>query len=124
MAVNNFFLKLGSGSGAPAPSDLAVAGVVVLLALIAFVAVLTLYRDAGKGKGGARGTAFVKEGGKSVRRSTRERKSIAPVEIEPKVRGLGSICAWVRSGGRSLQGCEAKISARIRATTAAYSCRI
>lgn len=76
----------------PETPDLAVAGLVVLLALIAFVAVLYLNRDAAGSKK-ARGTVFTNEGGKSVRRSTRARKSVLPDEVvlstpiaAPKVR--------------------------------------
>jgi hypothetical protein len=76
----------------PETHDLAVAGLVVTLALIAFVAVLWLNRDAGKGakKGGdAAGTLFTTEGGKLVRRSMRARKPAASDEAllaTPKVR--------------------------------------
>jgi hypothetical protein len=80
----------------PETHDLAVAGLVVTLALIAFVATLWLSRDAAKGganKGGdARGTLFTTEGGKLVRRSMRARKTAggdeAP-EATPKVFGGG-----------------------------------
>ena len=79
--------------------DLAVAGIVVLLALVAFIAVLWLNRDAGKqagaGKRGgekeAAGTVYVaNEDGKQVRRSTRGRNPEALLatpapKAEPKV---------------------------------------
>jgi len=63
----------------PETPDLAVAGLVVVLALVAFVAVLWLNRDEASkgGKGNAAGTVFTSEGGKQVRRSTRSRKSVA-----------------------------------------------
>lgn len=85
---------------AVATQDLAVAGLVVSLALVAFIAVLWLNRDSSgkKGKDGgaqggeAAGTLFTEEGGKLVRRSTRTRKSVvaeeallaSPVKVEPK----------------------------------------
>jgi hypothetical protein len=65
--------------------DLAVAGLVVALALVAFIAVLWLNRDAAKqskagaeqaaaGAAAAQGTVFAVENGKVVRRSSRARK--------------------------------------------------
>ena len=75
---------------APSMPDIAVAGFVVTLALVAFIAVLWLNREGGKViKEREAGTAFVTEGGKSVRRSTRARKAVpeASEPTSPKVRG-------------------------------------
>lgn len=80
--------------------DMAVAGIVVLLALVAFISVLWLNRDGtqgGKNRGGvnaAQGTVFVTEDGKTVRRSARARKPAAEDALlatpapkaEPKVK--------------------------------------
>jgi hypothetical protein len=95
----------------PETPDLAVAGLVVTLALVAFIAVLWLNRDAkgSPGKGKAGGSVYTSEGGKQVRRSTRSRKSVADEALlatpkpTPKVRVCqqrGMICAAASPAGR------------------------
>jgi hypothetical protein len=71
----------------PTSDDLLVAGLVILVALVAFIAVLYLNREnAGNKKKSAKqaeeagGTVLVEEGGRTVRRSTRQHKPVLPTE--------------------------------------------
>jgi hypothetical protein len=72
----------------PTSDDLLVAGLVILVALVAFIAVLYLNREnAGNKKKNAKqtgeeagGTVLVEEGGRTVRRSTRQHKPVLPTE--------------------------------------------
>ncbi|WIA15554.1 hypothetical protein OEZ85_002186 [Tetradesmus obliquus] len=76
----------------PTSDDLLVAGLVILVALVAFIAVLYLNREnAGKNKKNAKsegeeagGTVLVEEGGRTVRRSTRQHKPVLPTEEAAK----------------------------------------